>query len=110
MAMPAIFSGHRAIFSERNFEAFCAPITAATRRNTKYTAKHGECAERTACKARCESYSRKRGLSRFLLCHFNVTVSRLFGPASPTASPESEFLSHGRVASRGVCKGAPHKF
>ena len=49
------------------------------------------------------------GLSRFLLCRFNVTVSRLFGPASPTASPESEFLSHGRVASRGVCKGAPHK-
>src|SRR3954447_4608842 len=50
------------------------------------------------------------GLSRFLLCRFNVTVSRLFGPASPTASPESEFLSHGRVASRGVSKGAPHKF
>jgi hypothetical protein len=35
-------------------------------------------------------------------------VSRLLGPASPTASPESEFVSHGCVASRGVCKGAPH--
>src|SRR6202041_2237556 len=35
-------------------------------------------------------------------------VSRLFSPASPTASPESEYLSHGCVASRGVCKGVPH--
>src|SRR3954469_13015358 len=35
-------------------------------------------------------------------------ASRLFSPASPTASPESEYLSHGCVASRGVCKGAPH--
>ena len=37
-------------------------------------------------------------------------ASRLFSPASPTASPESEFLGHGCVASRGVCKGAPLKF
>jgi len=37
------------------------------------------------------------------------TSSRLFSPASPTASPESEFVSHGRVASRGVCKDAPHQ-
>src|SRR6266576_796048 len=36
------------------------------------------------------------------------TASRLFSPASPAASPESEYLSHGCVASRGVCKGAPH--
>src|SRR6202011_311737 len=36
------------------------------------------------------------------------SASRLFSPASPTASPESEYLSHGCVASRGVCKGAPH--
>src|SRR3954465_7246306 len=34
-------------------------------------------------------------------------ASRLFSPASPTASPESEQLSHGSVASRGVCKGPP---
>src|ERR1700709_1764577 len=37
-------------------------------------------------------------------------ASRLFSPASPTASPESEYLSHGCVASRGACKGAPHSF
>jgi hypothetical protein len=68
--------------------------------------------------ARNQSYARRdatvahesSGLSRFLLCRCNVTASRLFGPASPTASPESESLSHGSVASRGVCKGAPHKF
>src|SRR6266699_6591670 len=36
------------------------------------------------------------------------TASRLFSPASPAASPESEYLSHGCVASRGVCKVAPH--
>src|SRR6185437_12146958 len=35
-------------------------------------------------------------------------ASRLVSPASPAASPESEYLSHGCVASRGVCKGAPH--
>src|SRR3954451_5283747 len=57
-------------FFREDFESFCAPITAATRRNTKYTAKHGECAERTACKARCESYSRKRRVkSIFTLPH-----------------------------------------
>src|ERR1700733_3219809 len=35
------------------------------------------------------------------------TASRLFGPASPAASPESEYVSHGCVASPGVCKGPP---
>jgi hypothetical protein len=59
---------------------------------------------------RANSYEKLSQLSRFLLCPVNVAVSRFVGPASPTASPESEFLSHGCVASRGVCKGAPHKF
>jgi len=31
----------------------------------------------------------------------------LFSPASPTASPESEYLSHGVSLSRGRCKGGP---
>src|SRR3954452_5130826 len=110
MAMPAIFSGHRASFSERILSLFALrsqPQREETRNTLQNTANaRSEPRARRDVRASHES----GGLSRFLLCRFNVTVSRLFGPASPTASPESEFLSHGRVASRGACKGAPHKF
>src|SRR3954454_16098270 len=105
MAMPAIFSRHRAIFSERNWRLF-ALRSQPQREETRNTLQNTENAQSEPRARRdVRAVHESGGLSRFLLCRFNVTVSRLFGPASPTASPESEFLSHGRVASRGVCKG-----
>ena len=105
--MPAIFSLKRAIFSERILTAPATLRRDDMRNRLQNTGKVR--AERRAARVMRPAHE-SGGLSRFLLCHCKVTASRLFGPASPTASPESEFLSHGCVASRGVCKGAPHKF
>src|SRR3954464_8097655 len=110
MPMPAIFSEGQQFFP-REFAVFCVPRPLPQRDEIRNTLQNAAIASDPPRGRRIARSVLESGrVSRFLLCRFNVLISRLFGPASPTASPESEFLSHGSVASRGVCKGAPHKF